>query len=258
MAALKELALLIGTAIVLALIIKTFFVQAFYIPSASMEDTLKVNDRILVEKMSYWFGDVQRGDIVVFDDPANWLGEEAGAAPTNPVTKALALIGLYPSGGHLVKRVIGVAGDHVACRQGRVVVNGASLHESSYVTLARQGCTGTWSVVVPHDRLWVLGDNREHSADSRMHMGDPGGGFIPVEDVVGKAFVIVWPPSRWTVIHRPATFDTSALDAARDVPLPAAPIGAALAVALPVLRRRRRLNASHRLTAVASRKPADD
>lgn len=233
----KETLLLLATAIVLALIIKTFFIQAFYIPSGSMENTLQINDRILVEKVSYWFGSVQRGDVVVFDDPANWLGEEGGSRPTNPFLKGLALIGLYPSGGHLVKRVIGVGGDHVTCARGVMRVNGTPLHESGYVTLEKQACTNPFSVVVPPDHLWVMGDNRAFSADSRAHMGDPGGGFIPVDDVVGKVFVVVWPPSRWRLVQRPATFDNPALDSAAMLARTTPPIGMAALVGPPVYRR---------------------
>ncbi len=234
----KEGLILVGTALVLALIIKTFFVQAFYIPSGSMERTLEVNDRILVQKVSYWFGSPQRGDIIVFDDPASWLaGEAASTEPGNPVTKALSFIGLYPAGGHLVKRVIGIGGDQVRCSDGVVQVNKVDLHESSYVTLPSQACTGVWSVVVPPDHLWVLGDNRNDSADSRVHMGDPGGGFIPADDVVGKVFVTVWPADRWRLFHRPATFSNPDLNAAALVARDVFPMGAFL-VLIPTLYRR--------------------
>ncbi len=233
----KEALILVGTALVLALVIKTFFVQAFYIPSGSMEQTLEVNDRILVQKVSYWFGSPQRGDIIVFSDPANWLGEEAGTQPTNPVTKALSFVGLYPAGGHLVKRVIGIGGDQVRCHDGVVQVNKVDLQESSYVTLPVHACTGIWSVVVPPDHLWVLGDNRTDSADSRVHMGDPGGGFIPNADVVGKVFVTVWPPGRWRLFHRPATFSNPELNVAAGLVQDSFPLGAFL-VLVPTLYRR--------------------
>jgi len=265
----KETLLLVGTALILALVIKTFFVQAFYIPSGSMEKTLEVNDRILVQKVSYWFGDPQRGDIVVFDDPANWLGEEDGSTPSNPVTKALSFVGLYPSGGHLVKRVIGIGGDEVRCRDGIVQVNGVNLKEAfttlgldrvcsvpqaenppsarvaervgmaltRNVTIPANGCLGTWDVKVPADHLWVLGDNRENSADSRAHMGDPGGGFIPVNDVVGKVFVTVWPVDRWRFFHRPPTFGNPALNTAMGLVGDTVPLSAFLVLA-PTLYRR--------------------
>lgn len=239
--AVVETVLLMATALVVALVIKTFFVQAFYIPSVSMRETLQVDDRILVEKISYWFGDVNRGDVVVFEDPADWLQEEDGHTPDNPLTKTLAAVGLYPTGGHLVKRVIGVGGDRVACRRDRVVVDGQVLRESSYVTLPATACTGSWAYDVPADHLWVMGDNRDHSADSRIHVGDPGGGFIPVQDVVGKVFVVAWPPSRWQAVHRPATFDqVSGAGPAASAALAALPAGLTLATCLPLVRHRRR------------------
>lgn len=233
----QETLLLLGTALVLALVIKTFFLQAFYIPSGSMRETLEINDRILVQKVSYWFGDVQRGDIVVFDDPANWLGREDGQTAGNAITRGLATIGLYPSGGHLVKRVIGVGGDTVECEDGDVLVNGTVLVEDDYVTLPRQACAGSWSVEVPDGRIWVMGDNRNQSADSRVHIGDPGGGAIPVDDVVGKVFVVVWPISRWDFITRPDTFD--ALNEAAGPAAFVVPAGLALMVGYPLYRRRK-------------------
>lgn len=233
----KETVLLLGIAIVVALLIKTFFVQAFYIPSGSMRDTLRKDDRILVQKMSYWFGDVERGDIVVFDDSANWLGGEVGQVASNPATRALTAIGLYPAGGHLVKRVIGVGGDEVSCTDGTVEVNGAVLEEDDYVTLSQRACAGTWSVDVPAEHMWVLGDNRNHSADSRVHIGDPGGGFIPVDDVVGKVFVVVWPIRHWDLLGRPSTFDNTAIEVAASLVSAGAPLGLALMPSPPLYRR---------------------
>lgn len=242
----QETILLVGMALILALIIKTFFLQAFYIPSGSMRDTLKRDDRILVQKVAYWFGDISRGDVVVFDDPADWLGEEDGQSPSNPVTRSLAAIGLYPAGGHLVKRVIGIAGDSVSCRGGVVSVNGEPLDEDAYVTLPPQACQGTWTTPpVPAGHIWVMGDNREQSVDSRAHVGDPGGGFIPASDVVGKVFVVIWPVEDWSFITRPGAFDDPQLDQAAGLILWTAPGGLAL-VALPALRRRRKKRISHR------------
>ena len=131
----QETVLLLVVAVVLAVVLKTFFVQAFYIPSESMEPGLVENDRILVEKTSYWFGEPQRGDVVVFEDPGGWLGDDDASGPSNAFTEALAKLGLFPSGGHLVKRVIGVEGDVITCcdDEGRIAVNGEPLDESGYV-----------------------------------------------------------------------------------------------------------------------------
>ncbi|MGN6782819.1 MAG: signal peptidase I [Marmoricola sp.] len=204
-----ETILLLITALVLAVIIKSFFIQAFYIPSPSMVPTLIKNDRILVEKMSYWGGgSPQRGDIVVFGDPGGWLSQEESSPPSNGFTKVLTDIGLYPSGGHLVKRVIGVGGDRVVCcdKQGRVTVNGTPLNEKSYLPPGTKPSLTRFDVRVPQGDLWVMGDNRGDSWDSRGHMGGPGGGFVPEDLVVGKVFALVWPFSRAEIIHRPATF----------------------------------------------------
>ena len=205
----QEMSLLLGLALVLAVVIKAFFMQAFYIPSGSMNDTLVLDDRILVQKVSYWSGAPRRGDIVVFSDPGGWLGPAEVRSADNPVSRGLELFGLYPTGGHLVKRVIGVGGDRVACcdKAGRVTVNGVALHESSYLAEGEKPSLIEFDVEVPEDYLWVQGDNRSNSADSRVHLGDPGGGFIPVDDVVGKVFMVVWPFDNATVLERPTTFE---------------------------------------------------
>jgi signal peptidase I len=205
-----EMLLLLGAALVLAVVIKVFFVQAFYIPSASMNDTLVVDDRILVQKVSSWQGAPQRGDVVVFADPGGWLGPRETRTADNALTRSLEVFGLYPTGGHLVKRVIGVGGDRVVCcdTEGRITVNGVPLHERSYLAAGEKPSLIRFDVEVQQGYLWVQGDNRSNSADSRVHLGDPGGGFIPVDDVVGKVFIIVWPWSHATVLERPATFET--------------------------------------------------
>ncbi len=205
----QELVLLLAVAAVLAVVIKTFFLQAFYIPSASMHDTLIENDRILVEKPSYWGGGTpQRGDVVVFADPGGWLGAGEQPQPSNAVASALETFGLYPSGGHLVKRVIAVGGDEVKCcdKQGRITVNGVPLHEKSYLASGQRPSLINFDVKVQPGYLWVQGDNRSDSADSRVHLGDPGGGQVPVDDVVGKVFAVVWPFDHATLLHQPATF----------------------------------------------------
>jgi len=206
----QELLVLLGLALVLAIVIKAFVMQAFYIPSGSMNDTLVLDDRILVQKVSYWSGRPERGDIVVFSDPGGWLGSEDVSTADNAVARALEPIGLYPTGGHLVKRVIGVGGDRVVCcdKDGRVTVNGVALSERSYLAAGEKPSLIQFDVEVPEGYLWVQGDNRSNSADSRVHLGDPGGGFIPVDDVVGKVFLVVWPWEHATVVQRPATFET--------------------------------------------------
>ena len=169
----QETFLLLALALLLAIAIKALFMQAFYIPSGSMNDTLVLNDRILVQKVSYWgSGEPERGDIVVFSDPGGWLD---GPAPTNPVVRALEIFGPYPTGGHLVKRVIGVGGDRVKCcdDDGRITVN-APLNEQAYLAEGEEPSMIDFDVRVEEGYLWVQGDNRSNSADSRAHLGDPG------------------------------------------------------------------------------------
>jgi signal peptidase I len=205
----QESILLVITAMVMAVIVKTFFLQAFYIPSESMEPTMLVNDKILVQKVSYWTGDVKRGDVVVFDDPGGWLGEEDSRHANNPIQRALEVVGLYPTGGHLIKRVIGVGGDKVVCcnEKGKMTVNGKVLDEPYLLDQQARASDQAFNVVVPKGHLWVMGDNRGNSADSRSHLGDPGGGFIADKEVVGKAWLRVWPWSRAGIIHKPSTFE---------------------------------------------------
>ncbi len=243
----QEVIVLLVMALALAIVIKTFFVQAFYIPSGSMDQTLVKNDRILVEKMSYWFGDVQRGDIIVFDDPGNWLTAAESTHPSNPISRGLEFVGLYPAGGHLVKRVIGVGGDKVKCcdKFGRITVNGVPLVEP-YLDGNDAPSDTRFNVTVPPGHLWVMGDNRNDSADSRSHLGSPGGGMVPDSDVVGKVFTVVWPLSNATWLSRPATFDNPALDKASAVGTTTAPytLGFAAAPSLLALWRRRRYRAT--------------
>lgn len=189
----QESILLVATAMVMAVIVKTFFLQAFYIPSESMEPTMLVDDKILVQKVSYWGGDVERGDIVVFDDPGGWLNEQDSRRASNPIQKSLETIGLFPTGGHLIKRVIGVGGDEIACcTNGRLTINGKEITEP-YVLDETATKDQDFKVKVPKGHLWVMGDNRGNSSDSRAHLGDPGGGFISDDRVVGKAWFRVWP-----------------------------------------------------------------
>jgi signal peptidase I len=237
----KELPLLIGIALVLALLIKTFLVQAFSIPSDSMQNTLQQGDRVLVDKLTPWFGsEPERGEVVVFHDPDNWLAGEPTPNP-NAIQKALSWIGLMPSAEEkdLIKRVVGVGGDTVECKgTGPLRVNGKALNEP-YVYPGNTPCTmddggGQFKLKVPKDKIWVMGDHRQNSLDSRYHQQDKHKGFVPVDNVVGRAIVVAWPPTRWSTLPVPDTFDQD-LSAA-------APGALGLAGAVPlVLWRRRRL-----------------
>lgn len=204
----------LGGLIILALA-KTFLVQAFFIPSGSMEPTLHGcagcdYDRVLVDRMSARTGSIERGDVVVFRDSQGWVRDPA----TRPsaLQAWLSFVGLAAGdpGQHLVKRVIGVDGDRVEARHGQLYVNGVRLKEPYVV--GESSSTTDFSVTVPEDSLWVMGDDRDASADSRAHVNDPGGGFVPESDVVGRVFAIVWPLQRGGTLDRPATFDQVGLD----------------------------------------------
>ncbi|GAA3196861.1 hypothetical protein GCM10010468_07680 [Actinocorallia longicatena] len=246
----KELPLLIGVALVLALVIKAFIVQAFYIPSGSMENTLQVGDRVLVNKVVYRIRDITRGDIVVFNGLDSWDPEVEYEEPGNPISRLLhnvgTAFGVVPGEKDYIKRVIGVPGDRVVCCEpgtGRITVNGHPLDETSY--LFTDPDTGEqnvpsdkkFDITVPTDRLWVMGDHRDVSYDSRGHSADKGNGTIPITSVVGRAFVVVWPIPHWQVLDIPATFAQQGLAAA----LPHAPLPLAFALAFPLTRLTRRL-----------------
>lgn len=199
------------SALVLSMLIKTFLMQAFFIPSESMENTLAVGDRVLVSKLAPGPLDVSRGDIVVFRDPGGWLVPNGEPRPTGwrgVAVDALTFVGLLPqdSGEHLIKRVLGLPGDTVECcdDQGRVSLNGVPIDEP-YLAEGVSPSDLEFSVVVPEDSLWVMGDNRRNSQDSRFKMGDPGGGSIPMANVVGVAFVTVWPADRWGALRNPGS-----------------------------------------------------
>jgi signal peptidase I len=234
---LRELPVLIVVALGLALLIKAFLVQAFYIPSGSMENTLQVGDRVLVNKVVYHLRDIERGDVVVFNGLDSFTPEVPYEEPTNPVARTLrsiaAAFGVAPPGEKdFIKRVVGVPGDQVACcdDQGRVTVNGAALDES-YVFPGNSASDLPFNVTVPEGRLWVMGDHRAASADSRSHLGDPGGGTVPADKVIGRAFVVVWPLTRMASVPIPETFQQPTLQTleAGTSALPAV-LGTALAV----------------------------
>ncbi|GAA3078389.1 signal peptidase I [Streptomyces roseofulvus] len=247
----KELPLLIGIALILALLIKTFLVQAFSIPSESMMNTLKKGDRVLVDKLTPWFGsEPERGEVVVFHDPGGWL-ETAETPKPNAVQKFLSFIGLMPSAEEkdLIKRVIAVGGDTVSCKEGgKVVLNGKELDESAYLYPGSVPCQDSFGPVkVPQDRIWVMGDNRQNSLDSRFHQELPGGGTIADDQVVGRAVVVAWPVTRWATLPVPDVFDQPGLNPAAALPAAATQATAAgFAVALPlVLWRRKKRAARH-------------
>ena len=211
--ALREAVIVLGSALILSLLIKTFVAQAFFIPSASMESTLQVGDRVLVSRLAPGPFDVSRGDIVVFVDPGGWLPPEPaqGNEVRNLLTEVGEFVGLLPAntGSHLIKRVIGLPGDTVTCcdASGRISVNGVPIDEP-YVIDGAVPSLVTFDYTVPADRLFVLGDNRPNSADSRFHPGDPGGGMVPMDNVVGVANTIIWPADRWSILRNPgATFE---------------------------------------------------
>ena len=202
-----ETVLILVLALVLSLIIKTFLVQAFSIPSGSMENTLLVGDRVLVSKLTPGVFDLHRGDVVVFKDPGGWLPPAEGQTGLPHVmTSVLTFIGLMPqdAGEHLIKRVIGLPGDTVTCcgADHKLRVNGVPITES-YVMQGNEPSEQPFTVTVQPGHLWVMGDHRAESMDSRFHrdMGDDG--QVPIGNVVGKAFAVVWPLSRFGGVSEP-------------------------------------------------------
>lgn len=206
---LKEMAIVVTGAFILSWLLKTFLIQAFYIPSQSMEDTLQINDRIMVSKLSPSPVDLQRGDIVVFTDPGTWLPDSVKEVDLNPVQKALTFIGILPqdAGSHLIKRVIGLPGDRVVCcdTDGKLTVNGEPIDETEYLKPFVDPSLVEFDQIVPEGSLWVLGDNRANSGDSRYNLGGPGGGFVPIDNVVGKAFIKVWPLRDFQLLRTPSS-----------------------------------------------------
>ncbi|MEV5310252.1 MULTISPECIES: signal peptidase I [unclassified Streptomyces] len=245
----KELPILIGIALVLALLIKTFLVQAFSIPSDSMQNTLQEGDRVLVDKFTPWFGsEPERGEVVVFHDPDKWLLGEVTPEP-NALQTFLSWIGLMPSSEEkdLIKRVIGVGGDTVECKgTGPLKVNGKALNEP-YVYPGNTPCSvddqgGQFKVKVPEGYIWVMGDHRQNSRDSRYNQSDKHQGMVPVDEVVGRAIVKAWPINRWGTLPVPDTFDQPGLNqqSSAAAALPAAPHALALAGVVPVALWRRK------------------
>jgi signal peptidase I len=226
----RELPILIVVALAIALVVKSFVVQPFFIPSSSMENTLLIGDKVLVNKLVYHFRSIEPGDIIVFNGIGSWDQSPPVSRPaSNPVARAYdaTLRPLFRSIADLfgtpigqtdyIKRVIGVPGDRVKCctAQGLVTVNGVPLHEASYVFPGAAPSDMRFNIVVPKGRLWVMGDNRGVSDDSRMRQLDPGHGTIPESQVIGRAFAIVWPPGRWRILSIPSTFHQAGVGQAR-------------------------------------------
>ena len=203
----RDLLIIFVVALLISFLIKTFLVRSFYIPSGSMESTLLVNDRIIVNQLEPGLVPVSRGDVVVFRNPGGWLPPQA-PIEQNPIVAALdwtmSVVGLSApdSNDHLIKRIIGLPGDHVVCCNtlGQMSVNDIPLSEP--YALLPEGQTSVskdaFDVVVPENSLWVMGDNRYDSLDSRYHPNTPGKGFVPMDNVVGRALVISWPLDRWS------------------------------------------------------------
>lgn len=203
-----ETAIIIVSALVLSALVRAFLVQAFFVPSASMEDTLLISDRIVASKITTTMSGTSRGEVVVFKDPGDWLPEPPPppGGMRGALRTGLTFIGLLPSdtGQDLVKRVIGVAGDRVACcnSDGRIVLNGVPLVED-YV----KGPTNQvqFDVVVPDDSVFVMGDNRGDSRDSRFHL-EVDNGAVPEEDVVGRVALVIWPLANFSTVPIPEIF----------------------------------------------------
>ena len=207
----RDVLVIVLIAALVSFVVKTFIVRSFYIPSGSMERTLLVNDRILVDELTPRWSGYERGDVVVFQDPGGWLPPQpqrpARPALVEAADWVLTFVGISTSDAqdHLVKRVIGMPGDHIVCCNalGQLTINGAPIDELSYLNLPEGDTSASnteFDVKVPEDAIWVMGDNRDRSQDSRAHQELPGGGFVPLENVVGRAFLTTWPFDRLGLI----------------------------------------------------------
>ena len=203
----RDLLIIFVVALLISFLIKTFLIRSFYIPSGSMENTLQVDDRIIVNQLEPRFIPITRGDVVVFRDPGGWLLPQAEIVQ-NPIIAGadwlLSVVGLSApdSNDHLIKRVIGLPGDHVVCCNalGQMSVNGVPLDESAYVLLPAGETEVSdidFDVTIPADSLWMMGDNRYNSKDSRFNGATVGEGYVPTDNVVGRALVVSWPLSHW-------------------------------------------------------------
>lgn len=196
---LRELPIIIVAALVVSVLVKTFLIHFFFIPSGSMENTLRVGDRIAVNKIASYFSEIKRGEVVVFHDPSNWLGQApktTGPAVIEALKSGLVAVGVLPDPAkqYLIKRTIGVGGDHVVCcdAKGRLQINNISINEP-YIFAGNKASDSNFNVTVPKGFIWVMGDHRGASADSRFHTDDLHKGMVPLSDVVGRAEFVVWP-----------------------------------------------------------------
>lgn len=198
-----DILVIVATALVLSLLVKTFLVRSFFIPSGSMESTLMIDDRIIVNELVPDVMGLQRGDVVVFQDPGNWLGVPS-SIERNPIEQIgdffLSSFGLIApdSKQHLVKRVIGTAGDHIVCTapDAKLKINGVEITET-YVNKGARPCGMAFDITVPKNSIWAMGDNRDNSTDSRYHQDLPSKGFVEMKYVVGRAIFVSWPFSNW-------------------------------------------------------------
>lgn len=204
---LRDVLVIVLIAALVSFVVKSFVVRSFFIPSASMERTLLIDDRILVDELTPRWTGYERGDVVVFKDPGGWLDAQPQTPAQPPLVEAvdwvLNFVGISAtdSQDHLVKRVIGTSGDHVICCNalGQITINGAPIDELAYLNLPEGDTAASneaFDVVVPEESVWLLGDNRDRSRDSRAHQDLPSGGFVPLANVVGKAFLTTWPFDR--------------------------------------------------------------
>lgn len=203
----KELVIIVVIALVASALLRAFVIQAYFVPSGSMLPEIQLDDRILVSRI----GDLQRGEVVVFEDPGGWIPAGEQARPPGTIRKGFEFVGVLPASGHehLVKRVIGLPGDHVICcdKDGKMTINGKAVDESDFIMPGKKDADDTrFDVVVPKDRIFVLGDNRYVSGDSAKHiaLGDP---FVSTDLVTGRAFAVIWPFAHRHILRIPDAYD---------------------------------------------------
>jgi signal peptidase I len=194
---LRELPILVILALLVSLFIKSFLVQFFYIPSGSMENTLQIKDRVAVNRVPFIGNDINRGDVIVFRDPAGWLPDASGVSGngiTNTIREGLVLVGIIPNPAkqYLVKRVIGVAGDNVVAKDQVLTINGKPTNEP-YIFAGNSPSDTDFNITVPEGKVWVMGDHRGASGDSRVHQDDVNNGMVPVEKITGRVIATIWP-----------------------------------------------------------------